>query len=234
VIVEFLIIATAGLAPAVLGEFVESIESGRMPRPIYALTTAWWKGAFSPETPASSIATMLDSDYSCEIWYKQNSTSLKSESLGTEVNYYGYGEKCSLWIKKKDGRTMRVDVSDYDDYLLSNAFVRWKKRQKRLEIEKKNSESQRLIDERITQGYIKTVEMIEKKILGNAESETANELEALIKPLEPPKENKVVNTVYYIVPGSSTAGSVQSEPSVRKTTGTVQRSRKTNPASGSN
>jgi hypothetical protein len=177
-------------------------------RGVYGTLVAWWKGAFTPDNAAIAIANMIDSDINCE-WWEDNAghhrdyyhhRTFRSEHLKTSVYYYysyseddlGSASRVKLEIDKKNEKgVIKFPVSSYDDYKLVNAVDRWRKRKRKLDKMRELRKSEDLVNERVTKGYIDQVEMIEKRILGREDADTANELRACLIPPEKPKEEEV-------------------------------------------
>jgi hypothetical protein len=189
-----LIIAGLASGAAAIWKGLDAIDEKRFPRSVYSSAIGWWWGAFVPDDACTTIAGLIDSDYNCEIW-KQDShycysriPTLVSKSLKCRVLMNRKG-RIELEINSKNDSILRPPVSAYDDYILNGAVKRWEKRAKYLKKKKLSSDTEAILTERITNGYIDTVEMIEKKILGKQDSTVANELRALLPPPEHPKEN---------------------------------------------
>jgi hypothetical protein len=153
------------------------------PRTWYKLTRGWWKGAFSPETTALSIANMISSDRNCELWESLDNGKLSSKALGVLVRFNN-NSKASITITTKDGDLHPI-VSVHDDYLLYEVYKEFVSRKKYIDNSKIERESLDTINEKTSKNYIDIIEMAERRIL-NQDSNT-NELRVL---LEPPFSDK--------------------------------------------
>lgn len=149
---------------------------------IYRLTSAWWRGAFTPDTIAQSIARMIDFDYSCNIWINDDIGDLVNEELKIRVKAYHYIDTVSLILVDNEDKKVKVNLSKYEKYKLLTAVKRWNNRKAKISKLAESRKIESLVDNRINEGYIKTIEMVEKKILNMEEANTANELRSLPPP----------------------------------------------------
>jgi hypothetical protein len=168
-----------------------TIDSGRIPRPLYGALISWWYGGFAADTVATRSALMLDSDRNCDAWENVygSDNELFNKTLGLKVWSPCTHGKCTVAIKSKDDKWINVPVTSYDDYLISKSIERWNERKKALALYKTHSEAAGLLEHRINLAYVDTIEMIDKRIL-NSGADTADELRAMLTPPEHPDEKR--------------------------------------------
>jgi hypothetical protein len=189
-------------APYLISELAGRVNNGRMPRCNYAALVGWWYGSFAEESPGALLASMIDSDLNCDQWKLDHDSVwvnsdcgyvkfdiLKSNSYKATITYRLKG-RAKLVLEDKQGKNNDYKITAYEDYLLSQAKDRWKKRKTHNEAKRVFKEHMDLVNERINQNYLDTLTMIENRILNSGTEVTDPNLQALLPAPDHPIEAK--------------------------------------------
>lgn len=218
-----------GLAGYSIWNGICKIEDRRLPRSTYAMCIGWWYGAFTGDSPAASIARLIDSDRDCTAWsgafdnWGDETQRLVNETMKVclSFNRGGWSGKkglCTLTIqevppKKNKQSTNRVPspreieipISPQDDYYLWGAYTRWVKRSRYIKLLAKNNQIDNLLNQRINENYQIMIERLEQNInKTQLMLEDQSDLKASLTPPPMPKSSatKKNDNLLHITMGS--------------------------------
>lgn len=195
-IIELMILGGGALCGSTgLGKMI----TGHVPRPIYSALVGWWWGSFAEDSPGAMMASMIESDLNCDVWSVRTDSYyntfhesyrkydiIESENLHTRVEFNPRRSRCEMWLQDKKGKWHKHEVTAYEDYLLTDAKDRWKKRRIQNEANRVAKEHMDLVNERINQNYKDMLTMIEQRILNSDTTVTDPNLRALSPAPEQP------------------------------------------------